>query len=116
MIDSNHLVYGSVILMFLVGALIVAVAGMLLLGVGFTVAMTVRFRKRRMPPKMVIAKAPQEEDVVRKVTWEASISHLSEDQDCQGRETGRAAGLPLVVNSVCREKCPVGAAIPGLRR
>ena len=47
MIDNNHVVYVGVILLFLICAMIVAVAGMLVLAAGFAVATAVRIRKRR---------------------------------------------------------------------
>jgi hypothetical protein len=83
MIDNNHLVYGGVILVFLIGAMIVVVAGMILLGVGSAVAMAVRFRNRRARPKRQEATPADELDarqMMPPVTFATNSGNLSKGQ------------------------------------
>jgi hypothetical protein len=113
-IDNNHLIYAGVIMVFLAGATIVAMAAMLTLAAGFAVVLAVRFQKRRK--RLTAVAAESADGVFAQVTWETFVSHLSQDQDDQGSESRRAADLPLVINSVCKENCPVRVTIVGLRR
>jgi MFS superfamily sulfate permease-like transporter len=106
MIDNNHLIYGGVIMVFLIGAMIVVVAGIVLLGVGFAVAMAVRFRKRREGRKRTEAAQamPADEldelDVFRPVSIQTNPNHHSNGQG--GRHWGRrkTGNLPPARNSV----------------
>lgn len=61
MIDNSHLVYVGVIVLFLICAMVVAVAGMLVLAAGFAVATAVRIRKQRKRPEAATS-APAELD------------------------------------------------------
>ena len=102
MIDNNHVVYVGVILLFLICAMIVAVAGMLVLAAGFAVATAVRIRKRRKRLKAAASATPEqdEEDVFPRVLLETNTRHSCEETDGRGRGRRRAANLPPVMNSV----------------
>jgi hypothetical protein len=52
MIDTHHLTYAGVLLVFFAGAAIVAVSAFLLLGTAWLTAMAVRCIKRRTPHKL----------------------------------------------------------------
>jgi hypothetical protein len=114
MIDNYQLVYAGVILLFLICATVVAMAGMILLAAGFAVRTAGQFRKRRKRADTVSAVPADEDDGLPQVSWQANVSHLRKDQN--GRSGGRAADMLLVMNPVCIEKCPVRVTIPDLRR
>lgn len=97
MIDNNHLVYGGVIVVFLLGLTIIVMVGMFSLAVGFAVSMAVRFRKGRARQKHLKAAAPVKEEVV---VPSLSLDSPNEGTDGRGRGRRRAADLPPVMNSV----------------
>lgn len=59
MIDNHHLVYIGVLAVYLIGAMIVAMVGMLVLAAGFAVAGIIRIRKLRKP---IAAAQPNEDE------------------------------------------------------
>lgn len=64
MIDNHHLVYIGVLAVSLIGAIFVALVGMLVLAAAFAVAGAVRIRKRRKPVAVAQTNEDEPDDVL----------------------------------------------------
>lgn len=102
MIDNSHLVYVGVIMLFLISAMMVAVAGMLVFTVGFAVAKAARIRKRRKRLKAVPSgfTEPDQEEVSSRISLEAQASRFRDRTHGNGRGGRGARNLDPVMNSV----------------